>query len=511
MKKIISKITTLVLIVAMLLPFASIPKVSADTTECSAGETPEYHTNYYFFLQAETEFDWPSMFKDEATDARTAYWTGFLYNFPSDGSKIVFESEGFVPISDSTSFSNDFYNHTDGWTGKEFYTALKNEGMSSTYSGTNTKDYAFENKGTGTSSNRIISYMYHGNWAHLNTSNNNSSSSATGPTKDSNGIYVNLNDLNVKSESLNVLTANIDKLVKASIFINPDASSLSYAKIGSGTLTSDELTLDSGMIQKAIKHYNKDGDGLGVVNKKNGVETPIISVAIERNYNLYRNVFNKNSSYKVKTSDSTQSTVVGSNTFNGQVTLSDNELLNYKVNSGSPDSHTYMHKDGTMLSDIESFPLQGTDGKTYYWVFAPTLYQMSYYVCKASNEATGDTVTITYDGNGNGDTVNNVPGADTINKGNDYTVSNQKPTRSGYTFKNWNTDPACKSGKTIEPSAKLTNLQNNTTLYACWGATGTKDSPGTGVLTYAGLFTGIIAIAGGAYYVVKKKNLFKKI
>ena len=49
MKKILTRITTIVLILAMLIPFTSIPKAEAATDQCGDGETPEYHTNYYFF------------------------------------------------------------------------------------------------------------------------------------------------------------------------------------------------------------------------------------------------------------------------------------------------------------------------------------------------------------------------------------------------------------------------------------------------------------------------------
>ena len=115
MKKIFSKITILVLLVAMLVPYTSIPKVEAATEECPTGTTPEYHTNYYFFLQAEhpkTWIDYLAADKDNDgkndNSTQTNYYTSFLYNFPSDGSKIIFEGEGFVKLKRSGKASSSF-------------------------------------------------------------------------------------------------------------------------------------------------------------------------------------------------------------------------------------------------------------------------------------------------------------------------------------------------------------------------------------------------------------------
>ena len=87
--------------------------------------------------------------------------------------------------------------------------------------------------------------------------------------------------------------------------------------------------------------------------------------------------------------------------------------------------------------------------------------------------------TLKYDGNGGTDTVTDVPNSESKSgsKGDNatFTVSSTTPTRDGYTFKGWNTDPsgngtAYEAGKTISVAYGST-----TTLYAQWEE---KSAPG---------------------------------
>lgn len=91
--------------------------------------------------------------------------------------------------------------------------------------------------------------------------------------------------------------------------------------------------------------------------------------------------------------------------------------------------------------------------------------------------------TLKYDGNGGTDTVTDVPNSESKSgsKGDNatFTVSSTTPTRDGYTFKGWNTDPsgngtAYEAGKTISVAYGST-----TTLYAQWEETpGPSPDPG---------------------------------
>ncbi len=75
-----------------------------------------------------------------------------------------------------------------------------------------------------------------------------------------------------------------------------------------------------------------------------------------------------------------------------------------------------------------------------------------------------DTVTVTYNANG-GDWTSAL--VETPDKGSDYSITTQEPTRSGYKFLNWNTreDGA---GTTYAGGAEISRIQSDLTLYAQW-------------------------------------------
>lgn len=508
MKKMFSKITTLVLLVAMLIPYTSIPKVEAATDSCENGEW-EYHTNYYFFLQAETPFSWAEMFKGEAQSVTTAYYTGFLYNFPKDGSKIEFQDDGFVRITKGTSVNSNFNPGTERtqWTAAQFYKELQSENLSSEFSG-NLKEYAFKAYGNGTSENdRIVSYLFHGDWAHVDTVSGKRPNSS----KNEN-INWDLNNLDVRSGGLDTSSTGLSNLANASILItNVDKNAtISQAEIGSGSLNQGNLTIDISQIKQAIINYN-NGVGENTTVQKYPTSTePVVNMIIKRTYN-FNDIFTSAVKSITTADDSTSGTngsdgkIMGKNTSDAEVELALPRDKNQKIMINTNDN----------ASIQETVHLKDTyaNNNGTYWFLAPTLYQISYKVCKASNEATEDSVTLTYKGNEPKGTASNIPDIQTekLNSEGKATVvvSSKTPELDGYKFKNWNTSANC-DGTSIEPEAKLT-LTDHKTLYACWGKTGTTNNGKTGVATYAGLFTGIIALAGGSYYLIKKKNLFKKI
>lgn len=74
--------------------------------------------------------------------------------------------------------------------------------------------------------------------------------------------------------------------------------------------------------------------------------------------------------------------------------------------------------------------------------------------------------------NGNATGVSNVPGPQTTKSSAasvEFTISSQEPTRNGYDFLGWNTDPKATTAA-YQPSEKITVAKNNnpTTLYAVW-------------------------------------------
>ena len=71
-------------------------------------------------------------------------------------------------------------------------------------------------------------------------------------------------------------------------------------------------------------------------------------------------------------------------------------------------------------------------------------------------------ITVTFDANGG----ESVPSAQQAKCGQEFALTNAKPTRSGYDFLGWNTDKNAKEAK-YQPGDKL-NLTGNITLYAIW-------------------------------------------
>lgn len=74
------------------------------------------------------------------------------------------------------------------------------------------------------------------------------------------------------------------------------------------------------------------------------------------------------------------------------------------------------------------------------------------------------TYTVSYNANGG----SNAPSAQSKNHGATLTLTNNKPSRTGYTFNNWNT-AANGSGTSYSPGASYT-ANSNVTLYAQWSA-----------------------------------------
>lgn len=82
---------------------------------------------------------------------------------------------------------------------------------------------------------------------------------------------------------------------------------------------------------------------------------------------------------------------------------------------------------------------------------------------------TPQTYTLTYNANGGSNPPSSQTGSGSI------TLSSIKPTRSGYTFLGWSTNPSATSAQ-YQPGASF-NLTSNTTLYAVWKKNDTPSNP----------------------------------
>lgn len=516
MKKIFSKITILVLLVAMLVPYTSIPKVEAATeTECN-GEW-ENHTNYYFFLQAEHPYTWAYGFVEKnSNNYDTNYYTSFLYNFPSDASKIQFDDDnsGFVRITNSTSWNNSFIpsgEKGETWTAAQFYYEYIKEGNGAAG---DYQDYIYKN----TQNNRTITYLYHGPWASAGNTNNG----------DIYNAQIDLNKtgkLNFKSGGVELDVSNsgirshIDKLVNATIFIDRDAATISHAKVGYGSQTGagSEMDYSFAGIKEQIELYNEKKGAIssGSIKPNNG--NPVISLLITRTY-YASDIFDKTFAQALGASSSNNLTFKNDNGLKACNGTNCKSLYFPEDNNNTYSNTSITYGDSRENSSAASYQTSYKLSTTYNssevnWFFAPTLFKISYKVCKDAGSPEGK-VTLSYDGNEeyvkSTDKADKVPSSEQKDKGSDFTIPKTKPELKGYTFQEWNTSPKC-DGTEYEPDYTIENLENDTTLYACWGSTNGEKGPGTGVLTYTGLFAGIIALAGGSYYIMKKKNLFKQI
>lgn len=531
MKKIFSKITTLVLLVAMLIPYTSIPKVEAATDSCDG--VWEYHTNYYFFTQAEHPRTWANYLAtvdgnntDFSTDDKTSntYYTSFLYDFPSDGSTLDITSAGFVDLDMDGNVSK--IKSTSEWSVKGFYSELLKM-----YDSSNGYDYANEtstykqysytaSNGSGISDNdSVITYFIHGPWGFVGTGNNLSSADTILQDKSS---IISVNSYNKSNNSSANETTIIEALKDASVL--PANNNISSINIGvaSGGLGTDDSSIAS--IKSAISNYNRDKGTSAVAGiykatrSTTSSETTgdiVLKLYIRRSYNT--NDFFDFNDIRIQTIG--KNYMASSSTSADDVNnLGDDDKLYFPeidstCDTGRDDCNdqAYVTKgNGSTTQVSKATAVKLRDGSTdEYWFLAPSLFQISYKVCRTSNTSE-DQVALSYDGNAPKGIASNIPGSVIQTTGTDFVVSSNVPTLDGYKFKSWNTKSSC-DGTTVDPETTLENLTNNTTLFACWGETGTTSNKKTGVATYAGLFTGIIALAGGSYYLIKKKNLFKKI
>ncbi len=148
--------------------------------------------------------------------------------------------------------------------------------------------------------------------------------------------------------------------------------------------------------------------------------------------------------------------------------------------TGMPDDDTLTYPDGkTVPTNVPVRP-----GYTFLgWAEDPTATTPTVKagdVVKGANEEPEDTTyyavwqknidSIVYNPNANGDPVDKLPDTQTLTYDNPADISSNVPTRPGYTFKEWNTNPDG-SGKTYNPSDPYKDKNEEPeplTLYAQW-------------------------------------------
>ena len=144
-----------------------------------------------------------------------------------------------------------------------------------------------------------------------------------------------------------------------------------------------------------------------------------------------------------------------------------------------------------------------------YW---PVILGVEYSLCPKTveNVPVDETWKVVYNKNTN-DEVANMPGEQTAKVKESITVDDKKPTRSGWTFKQWCTGKNG-DGDCYNPKGEIKNTGTaKLELFAHWVKEGPEKNEKTGVISYVLGFAAVGLVAGGIYLVSKKKNLFKQI
>lgn len=104
---------------------------------------------------------------------------------------------------------------------------------------------------------------------------------------------------------------------------------------------------------------------------------------------------------------------------------------------------------GTQVTEI---PLGSTGDETLYARWRSLLHTLTY-----------------YGNDGGGTPAENIPLPHPVREGEGATLSEERPTREGYVFAAWNTDPSG-SGTTYQPGDTIANVTADISLYAQWEA-----------------------------------------
>lgn len=498
MKKIIKKLGVIGLALAVLIPFMDLPKVKAANDDC------QYHLQNYLFLDV----------------------NGFAYANVFEGSTGGNYSDGYQT---TTSFPFEFDNSAE--ITNISYSELKRDSDISTYvnmhnmaiarnnADNNLKDElhyykGIDKYGASFASNTSSDYystntiLLHGDWGQV--SSDFESIKSTWDYIDSDQTlpfskYV-LQNTPVKS-GMNV--------------------TINYGKWNGSKAVPTTTALNNSSMS-TLQQYVDDPESaensklLGIT-KNNGSEMYTLPISITRqitddsfknakfgySYNNALYVFGSLDSGAAKTVDNAKNSYENykqwiadnNNGSRNEDCVTANKC--YKVDLSSELTTTDFNKDPKETAGID-FNIGGA----YYW---PFILNVEYKTCGNAGDPTEGNWNLKYDANADGNPVNNIPDEVTNIALNATVDVAEGPTRDGWTFKQWCTNPNG-SGQCVNAGGKITSDKSKTViLYAQWGQTGTTTNGKTGIVSYIISFVAVGAIAGGIYYVSKKKNLFKQI
>lgn len=508
MKNLLKKIGVIGLAIALMAPFISVPKVNAEDSNTTK------HLQQYLFLDEESLYN-DDLFSNVSDDESAHYkatngyttTTEFPYSFPTDVDvKITNVTTKPVTSADEVEKYITLHNNVIG---------TSNPTANSTYAKYVAKKGA-TNVTTALNGYDSSTILMHGQW----------------------GKYYDTKLEQMQDSTWNqIANSEKTKFVAHAIQNNSIVSSGAQATVYAGKWNASKNTVEKNgsavftkdYLQTIVDDVKAADDNSLLSSDKNGYTLPI---AIERK--VTADVSNAIFGYIPKNSnDLFVFGTLPSGTAADDAKVSNAKGTSYKkyvewLNHAERNTKDcaqlglcfQVKKDesGAALSlDAEAFredPKKeaGVDFDvygTYYW---PVIVEVEYETTTNSYGVPDGKWKLVYNDNANGDSsVENMPAGETLDVGTN-TKAGSAPTRKGYTFTEWCTEgkkQCYKVGETV-PSGKSGEL---VTLYAQWkGVEGpANESPATGIASYIISFLAVGAIAGGIYYVSKKKNLFKQI
>lgn len=488
MKKILKKIGVIGLAIAVLTPFIELSNVNAASDDC------ETHLQNYMFLDETYAIDINSKAQDKGKGKCDSIG-GCIF-----GQYIEADSTGSVP----------------GYTTYALFPYKFSEINNNQY--VKEVEVTFNDLSDDTSLNTY--------WQLHNTVLNYSSIATNLTMQDPNQYgktFVSRENPNYKTDTIllhgkwkSTNSTNLAEISKWATSLNVESSVQSLGIVNTAEKEKMIVTIDG-----AVYHGNSFGDNTSVswksspadyIKKMLNGENPN-AIATEGEYRYIAFKVNRKLTpaalngitfgYK-KTDGDITTYYIYSKTSTNTVAGATNSYQAMKdhLEGGAFEENVFVLKD-----ENEYNSLSFNNETSYYW---PYVMNIEYTVCSNTTE----NWSINYDDNVNDTSVQNMPNpiTQTEKVGTDIKLSTQKPTREGFTFKNWcineNGSGDCyNAGETVKSPEGAKTI----TLFAQWGDTKNVDNEKTGVISYVIGFAAVGLVAGGIYLVSKKKNLFKQI
>lgn len=462
MKNILKKIGVIGIIIAVLAPFVEMPVAKAATETCTD------HTVMQYYFADVTNGDYWKQYT--STNGYTTY-TIYPYLFPEESgktikilnTKVLDIETGSTPTSENGMTLEKFWSDVELLQRSDFQKS--GDDLSGTYVSKDKSDY------------RVVKIL-HGIWG-----------------RDTNGSYESVDWTNIPTIKNDFLNYTVQDIFGNNSGIT--VSSARFLGLNKGFGAADERKLED-----YFKNLTS-GDNNEYIEEVNGKK--VFALRVSRKLDV-DTLNTKKFGYLCATKDS-----CGEANVNKYAIFTDDSADNPIKNSYSAlvkaKNLEKIETDDTVARKIvnDEEDVDVFTNKAYYW---PAVLNVEYEVCTNTSEQW----TLKYDGNTPDDSANNIPEKVQKSVTEDAVIDSKTPTRNGYTFKGWNTEKDG-SGKTYNAGDKYETpgKADVRVLFAQWGNASKGEQKPTGVASYIIGFISVGIVAGGIYFIAKKKNLFKQI